>query len=155
MRLALAATILAAAAASATSAQDAKPEGELAKIQGKWTAMVGPEKNIPLTAVFTGKDVKIMMTIQEQEVEIKGKVKLDEAKSPKQWDWTEFEGPQGQQVEDNLSIYKLDGDKLTICSGGPGNDRPTEFKEGDGGPPNLVVFTRAKDDKKPTEKTDK
>jgi uncharacterized protein (TIGR03067 family) len=153
MRLALAALIL-AASASVTLAQDkdAKKDdalkGDLAKIQGKWTAMVGPEKNIPIVVEFKDKTANILVTVQERELKIKGEIKLDESKTPKEWDWTKFETPDGNNVEDNLAIYKFDGDKLILCSGGPGGKRPTEFKEGDGGAPNLVEFTRVKDEKK-------
>jgi len=151
MRHALAALIL-TAVASATYAQDEKkadaPKGDLAKIQGKWTAMVGPEKNIPLTIEFKGTTANIAVSINGEDRTIKGEVKIDETKSPKEWDWTKFEGPDGQKVEDNLSIYKIEGDTLTVCSGGPGNERPKEFKAGDGGPPNLVELTRVKDEPK-------
>ena len=151
MRQALAALIL-AAAASATYAQDAKKDdalkGDLGKIQGKWSAMIGPNKDIPLTVEFKGNAAIIAVTISGEEKTLKAEIKLDESKSPKLWDWTKFEGPDGQKIEDNLGIYKLDGDKLTLCSGGPGNDRPTEFKAGDNSPPNLVELTRVKEEPK-------
>jgi uncharacterized protein (TIGR03067 family) len=75
-------------------------------------------------------------------------VKIDEKAKPKTWDWTKFSGPDGQEVPDNPAIYDIDGDSLKICSGGPGNARPTEFKAGEEGPPNLVTLTRLKDDEK-------
>lgn len=158
MRLALAALIL-AVSTSASLAQDNEkkedaPKGDLAKVQGKWTAMVGPEKNIPIVVEIKGKIVIILVTIQERELNIKGEIKLDETKTPKQWDWTKFESD-GNRVEDNLAIYKLDGEKLVLCSGGPGGQRPTEFKEGDGGMPSLVEFTRVKDEKKDEAKKEK
>lgn len=128
-------------------AQDDKKD-DLAKLQGKWEAKVGPNKDIPLTIEFKEKTAKIVITANGEDREIKGEFKLDETKSPKEWTWTKFENPQGNAVEDNLAIYKLEGDKLTICSGGPGNERPKEFKDGDGGPPNLVELTRVKSDTK-------
>ena len=157
MRLALAALIL-AASATATLAQDKDkkedaPKGDLAKVQGKWTAMVGPEKNIPIVVEFKGKVAIILATIQERELNIKGEIKLDETKTPKQWDWTKFES-EGNHIEDNLALYKFDGEKLVLCSGGPGNPRPTEFKDGDGGMPSLIEFTRVKDEKKDEPKKD-
>ena len=158
MRLALAALIL-AASASATLAQDKDKKedalkGDLAKVQGKWTAMVGPEKNISLVVEFKGTNAIILVTVQERELNIKGEIKLDETKTPKQWDWTKIESD-GNHVEDDLAIYKFDGEKLVLCSGGPGGQRPTEFKEGQGGAPNLLEFTRVKDEKKDEPKKDK
>ena len=151
MRHALAAVIL-IASASASFAQDAKqvdaPKGDLAKVQGKWSAMFGPNMDVPNTVEFKGKIANIVVTINGEDRTLKGEIKLDDAKSPKEWDWTKFEGPDGKKVDDNLAIYKLEGDKLTLCSGGPGNDRPSEFKAGDAGPPNLVEFTRVKDEPK-------
>ena len=157
MRLALATLLLVASATLAqdTAKKDDAPKGDLGKIQGKWSAMVGPEKNIPIIVEFKDKSANILVTVQEQELKIKGEVKLDETKTPKQWDWTKFETPDGNNVEDNLAIYKFEGEKLIMCSGGPGGQRPTEFKQGAGGPPELVEFTRVKDDKKDEQKKDK
>ena len=132
-----------------------EPKGDLAKVQGKWTAMVGPDKNIPIVVEFKGTNAIILVTVQERELNIKGEIKLDETKSPKQWDWTKFESESdGNHVEDNLAIYKFNGEKLVLCSGGPGGQRPTEFKDGDGGMPSLVEFTRVKDEKKDEPKKD-
>jgi uncharacterized protein (TIGR03067 family) len=152
MRLVLS-TLLLAVVSTATFAQDTKKEdalkGDLAKIQGKWSAKVGPNKDIPITVAFKDQTATILITIEGEERTIKGEFKLDETKSPKQWDWTKFESPTGEKVPENLAIYKVEGDKLTICSGGPGNaERPKEFKEGEGGPPNLVEFTKVKEEPK-------
>lgn len=146
------AAIILTATTSVTFAQDAKKDdalkGDMAKIQGKWTAMVGPNKDIPLTVEFKGSEANIVVTLNGEDRTIKGEFKLDETKSPKQWDWTKFEGPDGQKVDDNLAIYKFEGEKLIVSSGGPGNDRPTEFKAGEGGPPNVVELTKVKDEAK-------
>ena len=146
--------ILAAPAARSDDAEKADPpKGDLAKIQGKWKGMVGDEKNIPVTAVFKDNTVTVHVTIQERELDLKGEIKLDETKSPKTWDWTKFKGPNGDEPEDNLAIYKFDGeDKIILCSGGPGNERPTKFEAGENGPPNLVEFTRVKEETKKDEK---
>ena len=117
--------------------------------------MVGPDKNIPIVVEFKDNVANILVTAQEGDLKIKGEIKLDQTKTPKEWDWTKFETPDGRDVKDNLAIYKLDGDKLTMCSGGPGNPRPTEFKDGDGGEPSVIEFTRVKDDKKDEPKKDK
>ncbi|MFO0893113.1 MAG: TIGR03067 domain-containing protein [Isosphaeraceae bacterium] len=43
-----------------------------------------------------------------------------------------------------LGIYKLEGDRLTICMADPDRPRPTEFKAEKGSRQTLMVFTRAK-----------
>ncbi len=132
----------------AALAQDA-PTGDLKSIQGAWTAMVGPNKDFPVEFAIDGAKVSIKWKTPEgQEGLMKGEIKLDESKSPKQWDWLNFELLDGTSVKSNLAIYKLDGDKLSICSGGPEKDRPTEFKDDPSGMPNLVEFTRKKPDGK-------
>ncbi len=111
--------------------------------------MVGPDKNIPIVVEFKDKTANILVTVQERELKLKAEVKLDESKTPKEWDWTKFQNPEGDAIEDNLSIYKFDGDdKLILCSGGPGNARPSKFEEGENGAPNLIEFARVKDEPK-------
>ena len=59
------------------------------------------------------------------------------------YDWVNFTTKTGDTAPANLGIYKLSGDAITICNGGPGNARPTEFKAGEGGqPPQLFVLNR-------------
>jgi len=134
---------------TARSADEA-PKGDLGKMQGKWTGMIGPENNVPLVLVLKGNSVTINVTRPDtgQAIEFKGEIRIDEKTKPKQWDWAKFTAPNGEEVPDNLAVYELDGDTLKVCSGGPGNPRPSELKAGDGGPPNLVTLTRAKDDAK-------
>ena len=146
MRTALVACCLAALAPlAARAADDPKPSGDLAKIQGRWTGMVGPEKNVPLTLVIEGTKANASFTRPDgTDVALKGKIKIDESKSPKQMDWTGFVRPDGNDAEDNLGIYELDGDTLKVCNGGPGNDRPAKFEEGTDGPPHIIVLKREK-----------
>jgi uncharacterized protein (TIGR03067 family) len=148
MRLLLAALTLAASAAAAP-ADDKDAKSDLDKLQGKWKAMVGPNKDIPFTLVVKDKTASVTITTPDgQERSFKGEVKLDEKKSPKQIDWVKFTRPDGTEAEANLGIYELKGDEFKVCNGGPGNSRPTEFKAGEMGPPNLILFTRAKDEEK-------
>ena len=148
MRPLLAALVLVATAAGAV-ADDKDAKGDLDQLQGQWKAMVGPNKDIPMTLFV--KDKNVTFTVRNPEGEertFKGEVKLDEKKSPKQVDWLKFTAPDGSEAEPNLGIYELKGDELRVCNGGPGNPRPTEFKAGEMGPPRLFVFTRVKDAEK-------
>jgi len=118
-------------------------KGDLAKIQGTWTAKVGPQDDIPITLVFKENTVSLVITFNGEDRTMKGEIKLDEAAKPnKTIDWVNFKGLEGEEVPVNLGIYKFDGDKFTVCSGGPGNPRPTEFKAGDQGPPTLTTFLK-------------
>src|SRR5262245_47342754 len=129
------------------AAEDPPPEGDLAKLQGKWKTSIGPNKEIPIVVEIKGKAVTVVFSNAEGEkVEIKGEVKLDEKASPKTCDWVNFKGTDGNPAEPNLGIYKIEGDTFTVCNGGPNNPRPTEFRDGEGGPPNLLVLERVKDD---------
>jgi uncharacterized protein (TIGR03067 family) len=136
-------------------------KGDLKAVQGTWTAMVGPNKDIPIVMTIEKSGVSIQLTTPEgQELTLKGEITLDESKSPKQWDWKNFTLPDGTTTPPNLAIYELKGDELTLCSGGPEKDRPTEFKDDPSGMPNVVKFARKKaeekkaEEKKPDEKKD-
>ncbi len=130
-------------------ADDSTAPGDLGRLQGTWTAMVGPERDVPITLEVQKQKVTITgKRPGGEDFTLKGELKLDEKANPKTIDWVKFVGPQGNEAPENLGIYKLTDDTLTVCSGGPGNERPTEFKKGDDGPPQLVTFTRKKDDPK-------
>ena len=147
MRTALVACCLVALASpAARAADDAKPTGDLAKLQGRWAGKIGPEKDRPLVLVIDGPKATATFTRDDgTEVALKGDLKVDDTTSPRHLDWTGFTGPNGNVVEDNLAIYELDGDTLRLCSGGPGNERPNKFEEGTDGPPHLIVLKREKE----------
>ncbi len=123
------------------------PTGDLAKLQGKWKGMAGPEKTVSLLMEF--KDTTVMVRFSSpdgQDFLIKGKIKIDEKADPKTMDWVEFVGADGDALPDSKSIYAVDGDTLRVCSNGPDGERPKEFKDGAGAPPMLMSLTRVKDD---------
>ncbi|MBX6311464.1 MAG: TIGR03067 domain-containing protein [Isosphaeraceae bacterium] len=148
MRTLLAALILIAAPAPAPA--DDKPQGDLAKLQGIWKALAGPEKNIPIVLEIKDKTVRVTVTPPEgEERSLKGEIKIDETKTPKHWDWIKFQRADGDEAPPNLAIYKFEGDRtLVICNGGPGNERPTEFQAGEMGRPSLLTFTKQDEEKK-------
>lgn len=128
------------------SAEDT-PAGDLGKLQGKWTATVGPQKQFAITMTVKGAKVRAELTVQGEDLAVEGEFKLDDKASPKTVDWVKFKNPQGEDVPDNKGIYRFsdDGATWTVCNGGPGNDRPSEFKAGDQGAPNLIEFKKVDD----------
>ncbi|AGA25090.1 TIGR03067 domain-containing protein [Singulisphaera acidiphila] len=130
------------------AAADDAPQGDLGKFQGKWKTTIGPEKNFTLSILIKGKAVTASGSAPDgQGFEIKGEIKLDETAKPvKTVDWVKFTGPDGNEAPDNKGLYELvDADTIKICNGGPGKDRPTEFKDGDDGHPSVLVLKRDKD----------
>jgi uncharacterized protein (TIGR03067 family) len=118
-------------------------KGDLARLQGQWTATFGPQ-NIVVVVTIKGTDATLTLTLPDgQSRESKGAIKIDENAQPhKTLDWVNFTTRRGEPAPPNLGIYKLSGDSITICNGGPGNERPTEFKAGEGGRPQLFVLSR-------------
>lgn len=121
------------------------PTGDLAKLQGTWKAMIGPNKDRPVTLEIKGKAITAKFTNDDGKVlDLKGEVALNESASPRTIDFAKFKND-GEDIDDTLGLYKVEGDTLTLCVGSPGDPRPTEFKAGEGdGPPRLWTFTRAK-----------
>jgi uncharacterized protein (TIGR03067 family) len=73
---------------------------------------------------------------------------IDSGAKPKAMDLTPADGPsKGQKL--SCAIYKLDGDKLTICldKEGAAGERPAEFKAAAGDGLALITLQRVKDKK--------
>lgn len=81
---------------------------------------------IDATWTFDGEKLKAMVNGNEYKAEFK----VDEkAKPHATMDVTITESPDGDGGKKvGKAIYKLDGNKLTICVAMPGNERPSEFK---------------------------
>src|SRR4051812_2810414 len=129
--------------ASGSLADEPAVTGDLARLQGQWSARIGP-KQIPMTVTIKGTTASMTIASPDgQEHESKGEIKIDELARPfKTLDWVKFTRPDGEAAPENLGIYNLEGDSIPICNGGPGRDRPTEFRAGVGGPPQLFVLNR-------------
>ena len=68
------------------------------------------------------------------------KIELDPSRDPKAIDVIPDGGKdRGERV---LGIYKLEGDRLTICMAAPGQPRPGRFQAGKGSGCTLRTFTR-------------
>lgn len=125
---------------STVNAQAADEKKDAAdKIEGKWvaTSYKRGEREVPKDMIKT--ELTITKGAYEfptgiNRISQKGTIALDAAKGT--IDFTPADGPaKGKTL---LGIYKVDGDKLTICFGASGKERPTEFKTGD---PLIVLAT--------------
>jgi uncharacterized protein (TIGR03067 family) len=129
------------------AAADKPLPGDLAKIQGTWQAGAGPDDQ-----------VMIKLTVKENaytarwdpgdgtKVEIRGELRMNDKATPnKTVDFFKNQRNDGEDARDNLGIYEITADTFKLCVGGAGNERPTEFKAGEGGAPLLLKFTRKKD----------
>ena len=117
--------------------------GDLARLQGKWTAMAGTRREIRVAMEINGRDVKVhIRTPQGLEIRAEGEIKLDESTSPRSLDWVKFSGPDQQQFPAVAAVYKLEGDTFTVCNGGFLGRRPKEFKPGESALADVVVFRR-------------
>lgn len=127
---------------------------ELAALQGKWKA-VGAEaggKQVPKEAImdFTfivGADGK--STAKMAQGEYSATITVDPKQDPKTIDNLHESG--GQKGKKQYGVYKLEGDKWTVCmtrSGAAEADRPKDFATQNTA--NVVfVFERIKEEKKP------
>jgi uncharacterized protein (TIGR03067 family) len=113
-----------------------KPTGDLGKFQGKWATKVGPRQGLEAIVTIKGNDVEMkIVTPDGIGFELIGEIKIDEnAKPHRTLNWTKFKTPMGDDIPENLGIYRFeDEDTVHICTGGPSNERPTEFKGMEGG----------------------
>jgi uncharacterized protein (TIGR03067 family) len=128
---------------SRTPAEDKKDAGG---IDGKWELVAStadgkeaePEELANRFMVVKGDKATFLYKDKERAAAV---VKLDASKSPKQIDSTYLDGPaKGVTLK---GIYKVEGDKLTICYGGFGKERPGEFASTAGSGAILTVLKRA------------
>ena len=128
---------LLAPVAGLRAAED-KVEGDLKKIQGKWTATSNNAGKAPYT--FDGKKLKLVAPSRSYEME----VTLDaEAKPEKSIDFKIIEAPDDSKGQTSKGIYKFDGEKFVFCFS-PTGDRPTKY-EMEGYEKIVVTLSRDKD----------
>lgn len=143
MRSLLSALLITATAAATAAAADPKLEGDLARLQGRWTALAGARREIRVVLEVEGHRVRVGITLPHGlPFRVRGELLLDETASPRALTWTKFAGLDGQDLPDIPAIYTVEGDTFRLSNGGPNGNRPAEFKPGDGVLADLLVFQR-------------
>ena len=127
-------------------AMGAEPEAgsDLSKIQGRWEATVGKKRDFAVCLEVKGNDVSATISPKRgPKLKASGELQLDPKVSPRSLDWVKFSTPDGIEVPKVLSIYRLEGDKLIVRSGGFNDARPKSFEAGGEGLwTQVMVFTR-------------
>ncbi len=118
-------------------------DGDLNRLQGRWTAEAGTRHEIHVMIDIKGRGVcAAIKTPQGLDFQVQGELKLDETTSPRSLDWKKLVGPDQQPLPEIAAVYKIDGDTFTVCNGGFLGARPKEFKPGEGALADVVVFRR-------------
>ncbi len=104
---------------------DDKAQAEALKaLEGTWVT----KENEGIDAKFTFAGAILKANVNGMEYTCK--VKLDPAAKPNATgDFLIDEGPEDAKGKTSKMIYKLDGDKLTMCVSHPGKDRPKNFEQ--------------------------
>ena len=118
--------LLGAAICLSSAKGDETPQTELLKpFQGTWASS---GEGIDSTWTFDGE--KIKASVAGMDYSCKGKVDKD-AKPFATIDLVIEDGPEEAKGKTSKGIYKIDGEKLTLCVSVPGKDRPKEFAQAD------------------------
>ena len=125
-RLTIALAALPTLSVSGLRADDKKAEdgGDLKALEGVWTQDADGHEN---TWTFKGTNCKRDAPTRKYDMTMT----LDAKATPKSVDFKTDKGPEDAEGKTLKAIYKLDGDKLTICLGVM-EDRPKEFKQEEG-----------------------
>jgi uncharacterized protein (TIGR03067 family) len=127
---------------------------EFKALQGTWKTVAleaagkpFPKENIPDFTFIIGADGKSIG--RSPQGEYRSTISVDPTKKPKTMDNVHESGT--QKGKKQFGVYKLEGDKLTVCMTAPGAkeiDRPKDFNSKDSTGV-VFVFERVKEAKKP------
>jgi len=122
----------------------AAENSDLNKLQGRWEASVGKKREFSVTLEVKGNEVAATIVPKRgPKLKANGELQLDESASPRSLDWVKFSTADGIEVPRLLSIYRLEGDRLYVRSGGFNDARPKAFEAGGEGIwTDVLVFTR-------------
>jgi RNA polymerase sigma factor (sigma-70 family) len=119
-------------------------KGDLARLQGNWELVSeqpgnGSGRQRRLLMAIHGTDM-VVVNRQTKE-EAKSYLRIDLRVSPRAMDL--MRGQANGSIATERAIYKLEGDRLTLCIGRPNGNRPKEFRAAETGPfPTLVEYRR-------------
>src|SRR5262249_4252192 len=113
--------------APAQSADNASSPEALKALQGIWVP--ADDQGIDSKWTFEGDVLKATVNGTDYTC----KVKIDPAAKPHATiDLAIEEGPEDSKGKDSKGLFKLQGDKLTLCVSLPGKDRPKAFETAEG-----------------------
>ncbi|MGP0069888.1 MAG: TIGR03067 domain-containing protein [Isosphaeraceae bacterium] len=126
--LAICASFGLAGGAAIALADDDKPKAEALKaLKGTWVA--AEDEGIDSKWTFEGETLKASVN----GIDYTCKIKIDPVAKPHATvDFLIDEGPEEAKGQTARCVYKLDGEKLTLCVSLPGKDRPKEFEQAEG-----------------------
>ncbi|MFO0908291.1 MAG: TIGR03067 domain-containing protein [Isosphaeraceae bacterium] len=136
---------------AAQGADDPDPRqasrGDLKRLQGTWTlvsleregAVVPADELERSEAVYQG-DLVVLRA--RDRVRRRGIISLDASRKPRAINTWDIDGPFADRTVPG--IYELEGDRLRLCFGEPGGERPTSFSTREGGGVLLATYQRAR-----------
>ncbi|GAC1469164.1 MAG: hypothetical protein NVSMB9_12650 [Isosphaeraceae bacterium] len=111
------------AALLSMGAVDDKEDGDLKKLEGKWTTASGTGGKVSYT--FEGNKLKVVAPSRTYEISIT----IDsQAKPEKTIDFKIDEAPDDAKGKTSKGIYKFDGDDTLIWCFRPEGDRPSKYE---------------------------
>jgi uncharacterized protein (TIGR03067 family) len=138
-----AATMIVAALAATAPAGEPSLDGDLGRLQGRWSARTGPRNDIRVELEVQGRRAKVVITTpQGVTIRARGVLRVDESCQPRALDWSDFKSADGKALPDIPAIYRIDDRGWTVCNGGPNGSRPDAFRPGEGLLASVVVFER-------------